>query len=189
MPSPRCGLRRGQHLGGSAFLAEGALRLADRGGAAFDELEDRLRRLVREQRVDDVALRRTPARRPRPSRSRRGWPRRRSMSLPSCSNVGGSTTSSPSTRATRTAATGPLRGMSEMWSAARGPSARACRVVVRSAERTVAMICVSLLYALGEERAHRAVDEARGEDFLVGGAPSRLKKPPGILPAANVFST
>jgi hypothetical protein len=39
-----------------------------------------------------------------------------------------------------------------------------------------------------EQRADRAVDQARGQGLLLGRRPSRLKKPPGILPAAKAFS-
>ena len=42
-----------------------------------------------------------------------------------------------------------------------------------------------VLETLGEERPDRAVDQAAGEDFLVGGRPSRLRNPPGILPAGR----
>ena len=42
--------------------------------------------------------------------------------------------------------------------------------------------------ALGKERADRVVDEARGQRLLFGGAALRLKKPPGMRPAAENFS-
>ena len=52
---------------------------------------------------------------------------------------------SPSTRETRTAAMGPLHGISEMWSAALAAViARTSVGLSLSLERTVAMICVSL---------------------------------------------
>ena len=37
---------------------------------------------------------------------------------------------------------------------------------------------------LGEERTDGPVDLAAGEDFLLGGRPSRLMKPPGMRPPA-----
>ena len=57
-------------------------------------------------------------------------------------------------RATRTPTIGPSHGMSEMCSAALAPVSASTSVgLTLSAESTVAMICVSLLEALGEERA------------------------------------
>jgi hypothetical protein len=38
--------------------------------------------------------------------------------------------------------------------------------------------------AVREQRADRAVDQAAGQGFQFAGRPSRLKKLPGILPAA-----
>jgi hypothetical protein len=38
--------------------------------------------------------------------------------------------------------------------------------------------------AIGEQRADRAVDQAAGQRLQFAGRPSRLKKLPGILPAA-----
>jgi hypothetical protein len=38
--------------------------------------------------------------------------------------------------------------------------------------------------AFREQRADRAVDQAAGQGFQLAGRPSRLKKLPGILPAA-----
>ena len=69
---------------------------------------------------------------------------------------------------TRMPTIGPSHGMSEMCSAALAPVSASTSVgLILSAERTVAMICVSLLVALGEERTERAVHEATGEDFVV----------------------
>ena len=43
--------------------------------------------------------------------------------------------------------------------------------------------------AVGEQRADRPVDQAGDQHLGFSlGRPSRLKKPPGILPAANAFS-
>jgi hypothetical protein len=42
--------------------------------------------------------------------------------------------------------------------------------------------------AVGKERTDRPVDQPRGQRLLLGRPASRLKKPPGILPAAYVFS-
>ena len=92
-------------------------------------------------------------------------------------------------RPTRTAAIGPWNGMSETCSAADAPvSAMTSGSFSLSCDSTVAMTCVSQHEAVGKQRADGPIDQPRGEDFLLGGRPSRLKNPPGILPAANVRS-
>ncbi len=90
--------------------------------------------------------------------------------------------SSPSTRATRTAAIGPLHGMSEMWSAALRAGHRedvgGVLLVAREDGRDDLRV---VAVALGEERPARAVDEARGEDLLVALAPLALEEAAGDL--------
>ena len=98
-----------------------------------------------------------------------------------CSNVGYAT-NSPSTRETRTAASGPLHGMSEMWTRRRrrGHREHVRRVLLVAGEDGRDDLRV-VLVALGEERTARAVDEARGEDLLVALAPLALEEPAGDL--------
>ena len=112
------------------------------------------------------------------------------MSLsPSCAVVG-LITKRPPTRPTRTAATGPPQGMSERVSAADAPtSAITSGSFWRSWESTVAITWVSQLKPFGNKgRTGRSMRREVRISFSAG-RPSRLKKPPGILPAANVFST
>jgi hypothetical protein len=57
-----------------------------------------------------------------------------------------------------------------------------------SCERTVAMTCVSQLKPAGKSgRTGRSIRREVRISFSAG-RPSRLKNPPGIFPAANVFS-
>ena len=48
--------------------------------------------------------------------------------------------------------------------------------------------CTFVVKPSGNSGADRAVDQAAGQRFQLGGLVSRLKKLPGILPAAKVFS-
>ena len=102
----------------------------------------------------------------------------------------GLSTSSPSIRPTRTAATGPMKGSGDSISAAEAPliASTSC-AATKSAESTVPMICTSLRKPFGQSgrigrSTMRAFSVARSEAL-----PSRLKKPPGILPAAYIFSS
>ena len=92
-------------------------------------------------------------------------------------------------RPIRTAAIGPLNGMSESVSATDAPSiAMTSGSFSLSCESTVAMTCVSQLKPFGKSgRIGRSIRREVRISFSAG-RPSRLKKPPGILPAANVFS-
>ena len=106
------------------------------------------------------------------------------------SGIDGFSTSSPPNRPTRTAPTGPRKGSGETVSAAEAPlMASTSWACSPSTERTVPMTWTSLRKPFGQSgrigrstmRAFRvAFSEAR---------PSRLKKPPGILPAAYIFSS
>jgi hypothetical protein len=59
----------------------------------------------------------------------------------------------------------------------------------RSCERTVAITCVSQRKPFGKSgRVGRSIRREVRISFSAG-RPSRLKNPPGIFPAANVFST
>src|SRR5437764_7789441 len=90
----------------------------------------------------------------------------------------------------RTAPTGPTKGSGEIISAADAPlMQRMSCGVTRSAERTVQMTCTSLRKPFGQRgrmgrSIMRAVSVARSL-----ARPSRLKKPPGILPAAYIRSS
>ena len=90
----------------------------------------------------------------------------------------------------RTAPTGPRNGSGEIASAAEAPLMQrmSCGVTM-SAERTVQMTCTSLRKPFGQSgrigrSIMRAVRVARSDAL-----PSRLKKPPGILPAAYIRSS
>jgi hypothetical protein len=114
---------------------------------------------------------------------------RSSVDSSSAGSVGLST-SCPSIRPTRTAPTGPRNGIDETIRAAEAPlMQRMSCAVIMSAERTVAITCTSFLKPLGQSgrigrSVMRAVRIARSL-----GRPSRLKKPPGILPAAYMRSS
>ena len=79
--------------------------------------------------------------------------------------------------------------MPEMVSAAEAPiNATTSGSFSRSCVRTVQITCVSLRNPLGKSgRIGRSIKREVNVSFSLG-RPSRLKKPPGILPAANVFS-
>ncbi len=91
----------------------------------------------------------------------------------------------PWTLPTRTPAMGPWKGMSEICRAAEAPQmARTSGSFSWSADRTVAMIWTSLKNPLGKRgRRGRSISRAVRISFSLG-RPSRLKKPPGIFPAA-----
>ncbi len=79
--------------------------------------------------------------------------------------------------------------MPEMVSAAEAPTMRDdVGIVLQSWLSTVQMTCVSLRKPAGNSgRIGRSIRREVSTSFSVG-RPSRLKKPPGILPAAKVFS-
>ncbi len=106
-----------------------------------------------------------------------------------CSNVG-LTTNSPSIRATRTAPTGPRNGSDEIASAAEAPLiARMSCGTTMSADSTVQMTCTSFLKPFGQSgRIGRSIMRAVSVARSVA-RPSRLKKPPGIFPAAYIRSS
>ena len=115
---------------------------------------------------------------------------RSSSPLSSLSRRVGLTTSSPSIRPTRTAPTGPRNGSGESISAADAPlMQRMSWAVTRSALRTVQITCTSLRKPFGQSgRIGRSIIRAVRMARSVG-RPSRLKKPPGILPAAYIRSS
>src|SRR4029077_18710808 len=96
----------------------------------------------------------------------------------------------PSIRPMRTAPTGPKKGSGEMVSAADAPLiARVSWLCSPSIESTVPMICTSLRKPFGQSgRIGRSTMRAFRVAFS-DALPSRLKKPPGILPAAYIFSS
>ena len=114
---------------------------------------------------------------------------RSSVDSSSCWSVG-LTTSSPSIRPMRTAPTGPRNGSGEIISAADAPlMQRMSCGVTRSAERTVQMTCTSLRKPFGQSgRIGRSIIRAVSVARSVA-RPSRLKKPPGIFPAAYIRSS
>src|SRR6266540_830341 len=102
----------------------------------------------------------------------------------------GLTTSRPSIIPMRTAPTGPLKGSGEIISAAEAPFRhRMSCGVTRSAESTVQITCTSLRKPFGQSgRIGRSIIRAVRIARSVG-LPSRLKKPPGIFPAAYIRSS
>ncbi len=99
-------------------------------------------------------------------------------------------TSSSSIRPMRTAPTGPRNGSGETISAAEAPlMQRMSCAVTRSAESVVQTTCTSLRKPFGQSgRIGRSIMRAVRIARSVG-RPSRLKKPPGILPAAYIRSS
>src|SRR5215204_321431 len=99
-------------------------------------------------------------------------------------------TNSPSIWPMRTAPTGPMKGSGEIISAAEAPlMQRMSCGVTRSADRTVQMTCTSLRKPFGQSgRIGRSIIRAVSVARSVA-RPSRLKKPPGILPAAYARSS
>ena len=99
-------------------------------------------------------------------------------------------TSWPSIRPIRTAPTGPLKGSGEIMRAAEAPLiARMSCGVMRSADSVVQMTCTSFVKPFGQSgRIGRSIMRAVRIAFSVG-RPSRLKKPPGIFPAAYIRSS
>ena len=74
-------------------------------------------------------------------------------------------------------------------SAAEAPLMQRMSPVTRSADRTVQMTCTSFVKPFGQSgRMGRSIMRAVRIAFSVG-RPSRLKKPPGILPAAYIRSS
>ena len=84
---------------------------------------------------------------------------------------------------------GPMNGMPEMVSAAEAPTmATTSGSFSRSWDNTVQMTWVSFLKPLANSgRIGRSMSREVSVSFSPG-RPSRLKKPPGILPAAKAFS-
>ena len=115
---------------------------------------------------------------------------RSSSALSSLSRRVGLTVSWPSMRPMRTAPTGPRKGSGESISAAEAPlMQRMSWAVTMSALRTVQMTCTSLRKPFGQSgRIGRSIMRAVRMARSVG-RPSRLKKPPGILPAAYIRSS
>ena len=111
------------------------------------------------------------------------------MSLVASWLVVGLITNRPSTRPMRTAAMGPFHGMSESTSAVEAPRReRTSGSFSLSCESTVAITWVSQLKPFGKSgRRGRSIRREVRISFSAG-RPSRLKKPPGIFPAAKVFS-
>ncbi len=98
--------------------------------------------------------------------------------------------SSPSIRPMRTAPTGPKNGSGEMCSAADAPLMHrmSCGVTM-STDSVVQITCTSLRKPFGHSgRIGRSIMRAVRVARSVA-RPSRLKKPPGILPAAYIFSS
>src|SRR6187200_1762630 len=93
-------------------------------------------------------------------------------------------------RPMRTAPTGPRNGSGEMASAAEAPLiARMSCGTTMSAERTVQITCTSFLKPFGQSgRIGRSIMRAVSVARSVA-RPSRLKKPPGIFPAAYIRSS
>ena len=114
----------------------------------------------------------------------------RSRSESSICVISGLTLICPSMRPMRTAPTGPKKGSGEMVSAAEAPlMASVSWLCSPSIESTVPMICTSLRKPLGQSgRIGRSTMRAFSVAFSEA-LPSRLKKPPGILPAAYIFSS
>ena len=114
----------------------------------------------------------------------------RSSSDSPMSGSDGLTTISPSMIPIRTAPTGPWKGSGEIINAAEAPLiARMSCGVIRSAESVVQMTCTSFRKPFGHSgRIGRSIIRAVRIAFSVG-RPSRLKKPPGILPAAYIRSS
>ena len=90
----------------------------------------------------------------------------------------------------RTAPTGPKNGSGEMCSAADAPLMHrmSCGVTM-STDSVVQITCTSLRKPFGQSgRIGRSIMRAVRVARSVA-RPSRLKKPPGILPAAYIFSS
>ena len=90
----------------------------------------------------------------------------------------------------RTAPTGPRKGSGEIISAVDAPLMhRMSCGVTRSADSTVQITCTSLRKPFGQSgRMGRSIMRAVRIARSVG-RPSRLKKPPGIFPAAYIRSS
>ena len=102
----------------------------------------------------------------------------------------GQRTSSPSTQPTTTVPVGPPQGMSLTDSAAEDPIiAGTSGGMSLSTLRQVATTCTSLRMPLGNSgRSGRSIRRQVSVAFSVG-RPSRLMKPPGILPTEYCFSS
>ena len=107
----------------------------------------------------------------------------RCRSLFSRSATVGLSTSSPSTRPTTTEPVGPAKGISDTHRAMEEPSiAGISGEQSLSLDRTVATTLTSLRMPLGKSgRSGRSIKREVRMAFSVG-RPSRLMKPPGILP-------
>ena len=113
----------------------------------------------------------------------------RSRSLLAISSIIGLSTNWPSTRPTRAAAIGPRNGTPDSVSAADAATMPTMSgSFSMSCDSTVTTTCVSFLKpSTNSGRIGRSIRREVSVSFSVG-RPSRLKKPPGILPAAKVFS-
>src|SRR5690606_27831612 len=101
------------------------------------------------------------------------------------SSVVGFNTYSSFNTPTRAAQIGPAKGTPEIASAAEVPiKLTISGLICGFTDTTVAMICTSLLNPSGNNgRIGRSIRREVKVSFS-DGRPSRLKKPPGILPAA-----
>src|SRR5581483_9922704 len=115
---------------------------------------------------------------------------RSSVDSSSCWGSVGLTTSSPSMRPMRTAPTGPRNGSGEIARAAEAPLMQSTSCgTTRSAGSTVQITCTSLRKPFGHNgRIGRSIMRAVSVARSVA-RPSRLKKPPGIFPAAYIRSS
>ena len=179
--APRPSSRR---AGSSSATDDRALRLADRRAQLVLHGDERLHRGERGvERVEHHVLgQHRGAALDHHDAVARAGDDQREVALVDARCIGGLTTKRPSMRPTRTAAIGPRNGMSEMCSAADAPiSASMSASFSLSDDSTVAMICVSHAEALREERADRAIDQARGQHLLLGLAPFALEEAAGDL--------
>ena len=101
----------------------------------------------------------------------------------------GLTINSPLILPTKTSEYGPPNGISEITKAADAPTAASVSASISgSDEYTEATIWVSFCQPFGKRGlAGRSINRADSTSFSLG-LPSLLKNPPGILPAAAVFS-
>ena len=105
-----------------------------------------------------------------------------------CSTVGFKTYS-PSTRPTSTPAIGPSKGISEIDNAKDEPNIAAIAGEQSSTLITILVTCTSLRKPSANiGRIGRSIKRAV-KVASVEGRPSRLIKPPGILPTAYIFSS
>jgi len=113
------------------------------------------------------------------------------MSISDCLSISneGLATNSPLMRPTHTSEIGPAKGISLIINAAEAPTAaRVSASTSGSLEKIVAIICVSKCQFLGNiGRIGRSIRRALSISCSLGRL-SRLRKPPGNLPAEAAFS-